>query len=84
VGGRRTRLLQAAPRGCGGALGRPVVTVGDSRPGIVSEDSERIFESFYTTKSGGVGIGLSICHSIIETHAGRLFVDAHQPRGGPF
>jgi len=61
-----------------------LVTVGDSGPGIASEDRERIFESFYTTKSGGVGIGLSICRSIIEAHAGRLWVDAHQPRGALF
>jgi signal transduction histidine kinase len=61
-----------------------LVAVGDSGPGVAPEDRERIFESFYTTKAGGVGIGLSICRSIIEAHGGRLWVDAHQPRGAIF
>ena len=61
-----------------------LVAVGDSGPGIAPEDRERIFESFYTTKAGGVGIGLSICRSIIEAHGGRLWADAHQPRGAVF
>ena len=50
-----------------------LVAVSDSGPGVASEDRERIFESFYTTKAGGVGIGLSICRSIIEAH-GRTIV----------
>jgi PAS domain S-box-containing protein len=60
------------------------VSVGDSGPGIVPEDRERIFESFVTTKENGVGIGLSISRSIIEAHGGRLWADAHQPRGAVF
>jgi PAS domain S-box-containing protein len=58
-----------------------LVAVADSGPGVTSEDRERIFESFYTTKAGGVGIGLSICRSIIEAHGGRLWSDSHRPRG---
>jgi len=58
------------------------VTVGDSGPGIAPEDRERVFQSFYTTKSSGVGIGLSICRSIIDAHGGRLWADAHEPGGG--
>ena len=61
-----------------------LVAVGDSGPGIAPEDRERVFESFYTTKAGGVGIGLSICRSIIDAHGGRLWADAHQPRGAVF
>jgi PAS domain S-box-containing protein len=61
-----------------------LVGVGDSGPGIAPEDRERIFGSFYTTKAGGVGIGLSICRSIIDAHGGRLWADAHQPRGAIF
>jgi PAS domain S-box-containing protein len=61
-----------------------LVAVGDSGSGIALEDRERIFESFYTTKASGVGIGLSICRSIIEAHGGRLWADAHQPRGAVF
>jgi len=58
-----------------------LVGVSDSGPGIASEDRERIFGSFYTTKAGGVGIGLSICRSIIDAHGGRLWADENQPRG---
>jgi PAS domain S-box-containing protein len=61
-----------------------LVAVGDSGPGVAPEDRERIFESFYTTKASGVGVGLSICRSIIEAHGGRLWADAHQPRGAVF
>ena len=61
-----------------------LVAVGDSGPGVAPEDRERIFESFYTTKASGVGIGLSICRSIIDAHGGRLWADAHQPRGAIF
>ena len=62
----------------------PVVTVGDSGPGVAPEDRERIFDSFHTTKASGVGIGLSICRSIVNSHGGRLWADAHQPRGAIF
>jgi predicted ATPase/C4-dicarboxylate-specific signal transduction histidine kinase len=58
-----------------------LVAIADSGPGIAADDRERIFDSFYTTKEGGVGIGLSICRSIIDAHGGRLWADAHQPRG---
>ena len=61
-----------------------VVAVGDSGPGIDPEDRERVFQAFYTTKSSGVGIGLSICRSIIEAHGGRLWTDANEPRGAVF
>jgi PAS domain S-box-containing protein len=61
-----------------------IVAVRDSGPGIDPEIRERIFEAFYTTKSSGVGMGLSICRSIIETHGGRLWADANEPRGALF
>jgi signal transduction histidine kinase len=61
-----------------------VVAVGDSGPGIDPENLERVFEAFYTTKSSGVGMGLSICRSIIEAHGGRLWADANEPRGAVF
>jgi PAS domain S-box-containing protein len=61
-----------------------LVAVRDSGPGIDPEDRERVFEAFYTTKSGGAGMGLAICRSIIEAHGGRLWVDANEPRGAVF
>ncbi len=60
------------------------VAIGDSGPGVAPEDRERIFESFFSTKSDGLGIGLSICRSIIDAHSGRLWVGAHEPRGAVF
>jgi PAS domain S-box-containing protein len=61
-----------------------LVAVRDSGPGIDPECLERVFEAFYTTKSGGMGMGLSICRSIIEAHNGRLWASANVPRGATF
>ena len=61
-----------------------LVAVRDSGPGIDPEHLERVFEAFYTTKSSGVGMGLSICRSIIHAHGGRLWADANEPRGAVF
>jgi PAS domain S-box-containing protein len=61
-----------------------LVVVRDSGPGIDPTHLERVFEAFYTTKSRGVGMGLSICRSIIDAHGGRLWVEANEPRGTIF
>ena len=61
-----------------------LVTVRDSGPGIEPTHLERVFKPFYTTKSSGLGMGLSICRSIIEGHGGRLWADANEPRGAAF
>ncbi|SHG95337.1 trifunctional serine/threonine-protein kinase/ATP-binding protein/sensor histidine kinase [Bradyrhizobium erythrophlei] len=61
-----------------------LVSVRDSGPGLTPESVERLFESFYTTKPGGLGMGLSICRSIIEAHGGRLWASANEPRGAVF
>ena len=61
-----------------------LVAVRDSGPGIDPEHLERVFEAFYTTKSSGVGMGLSICRSIVEAHGGRLWAEANEPRGAVF
>jgi len=61
-----------------------LVAVRDSGPGIDLTHLERVFEAFYTTKSSGVGMGLSICRSIIDSHGGRLWAEANEPRGAVF
>jgi len=61
-----------------------LVTVRDSGPGIDPGNLERVFEAFYTTKTRGVGMGLSICRSIIDAHGGRLWADANERRGAVF
>jgi PAS domain S-box-containing protein len=61
-----------------------VVAVRDSGPGIDPHHLDRVFEAFYTTKSKGMGMGLSICRSIIEAHGGRLWAGANEPRGAVF
>jgi signal transduction histidine kinase len=66
------------------ASGGVLVEVGDSGPGIDPASHERVFEPFYTTKTSGVGLGLSICRSIIDGHGGKLWVIANEPRGALF
>jgi C4-dicarboxylate-specific signal transduction histidine kinase len=61
--------------------GDVLVVVRDSGPGLAPAARERIFEPFYTTKTTGLGMGLSICRSIIEAHGGRLWASANEPRG---
>jgi signal transduction histidine kinase len=61
-----------------------VVMVKDSGPGLEMGNVERVFDPFYSTKPDGLGIGLSICRSIIEAHQGRLSAAANQPRGAVF
>jgi C4-dicarboxylate-specific signal transduction histidine kinase len=57
------------------------VTVTDCGVGFCAEDAERLFNSFFTTKSSGMGIGLSICRSIIHAHGGRIWATANVPHG---
>jgi signal transduction histidine kinase len=60
------------------------VAVRDSGPGIDPAHLDRVFDAFYTTKSSGTGMGLSICRSIIHAHGGKLWAGANQPRGAVF
>ncbi|WP_041955287.1 AAA family ATPase [Bradyrhizobium japonicum] len=60
------------------------VAVRDSGPGIDPAHLERVFDAFYTTKSSGTGMGLSICRSIIDAHGGKLWAEANEPRGAVF
>ena len=60
------------------------VEVRDSGPGFAPAALERVFEAFYTTKPSGLGLGLSICRSIIEAHNGQLWASPNVPRGAIF
>jgi PAS domain S-box-containing protein len=61
-----------------------LVAVRDSGPGLPEAALERAFEAFYTTKSNGLGMGLSICRSIVEAHGGRLWATSNAPIGAVF
>ena len=65
-------------------LGGVLVAVRDTGPGLASATLEHLFRAFYTTKPSGLGLGLSICRSIIESHGGRLWASANSPRGAIF
>lgn len=75
--GTRELEISTQPDIDGGVL----VQVCDTGPGFAAENAEQIFAPFYTTKPTGLGMGLSICRSIIEAHGGRLWAAANQPRG---
>lgn len=61
-----------------------LITVRDSGPGLKVENSDRLFDPFFTTKPDGMGIGLSICRSIIEEHGGRIWAAPNVPHGATF
>jgi signal transduction histidine kinase len=61
-----------------------LVAVRDSGPGLNPERLDRIFDPFYTTKQSGMGMGLSICRSIVEAHGGRVWATANVPQGACF
>jgi len=61
-----------------------LVTLKDSGVGISAADAEQLFNAFFTTKSSGMGMGLSICRSIIEAHGGRMWAEPNLPQGAIF
>jgi len=61
-----------------------IVSVADTGIGIRSQDINRIFNPLFTTKTDGMGMGLSICRSIVEAHDGQLWVAPNTPRGSVF
>ena len=76
----RELVIRTGQDGSGGVL----VAVQDSGPGLKPENRDRLFDAFYTTKPGGLGMGLSICRSIIEAHGGRLWATTNLPQGAVF
>jgi signal transduction histidine kinase len=67
--GSRELLIGTGKDASGGVL----VTVRDSGTGLNPESFDRLFDAFYSTKPGGMGMGLSICRSIVEAHGGRIW-----------
>jgi PAS domain S-box-containing protein len=78
--GSRELLISTGKAGSDGVS----VAVRDSGSGLAPASFEHLFEAFYTTKPGGLGMGLSICRSIIEAHGGRLWATANLPQGAVF
>jgi C4-dicarboxylate-specific signal transduction histidine kinase len=78
--GSQELLISTGKAGSDGVF----VAVRDSGSGLAPASFEHLFEAFYTTKPSGLGMGLSICRSIIEAHGGRLWATANLPQGAVF
>jgi signal transduction histidine kinase len=78
--GRRELLISSASNAADSVL----VAVRDSGLGLTPEGFDRAFRAFHTTKPDGMGMGLSICRSIVEAHGGRIWATASVPRGALF
>jgi PAS domain S-box-containing protein len=82
TGKHQQRILRVSSRIDG--VGSVVVAVEDSGPGLAPEARDHLFEAFFTTKAEGLGMGLSICRSIVNAHGGRLWTSARSPHGTIF
>jgi PAS domain S-box-containing protein len=78
----RERVLAIRSRVC--EPDHVLITVEDSGTGIDPSQIDRIFDAFFTTKAQGMGMGLSICRSIVESHGGQLWASARSPHGSMF
>jgi signal transduction histidine kinase len=78
--GSRELLISTEEDGANGVR----IAVRDWGPGLKPESVDRLFDPFYTTKPDGMGMGLSICRSIIEAHGGRLWAAINVPQGAIF
>jgi signal transduction histidine kinase len=78
--GSRALLISTGQEASGGVL----VRVQDAGSGLDVEGPERLFGAFYTTKPAGMGMGLSICRSIIEAHGGRIWASRNVGPGATF
>jgi signal transduction histidine kinase len=81
VSGRSRELLIGSGNNASTGV---LVTVRDSGPGLNPESFDHVFDAFYTTKPGGMGMGLSISRSIVEAHGGQLWATANVPQGAVF
>jgi signal transduction histidine kinase len=80
VDGPRVLAVSSSVRDDGGVM----ISIADTGAGIDTGDLQRVFNPLFTTKSGGMGMGLSICRSIIEAHEGMLWVTPNAPQGSIF
>jgi signal transduction histidine kinase len=67
-----------------GGEGGVVVSVEDRGSGLPDIDHDRLFEPFYTTKSEGMGVGLAICRTVVESHGGRIWAESLSSGGARF
>ena len=79
IDGPRQLRIESASDGM-----KATLTVRDSGPGLAPEARERVFDAFFTTKSSGMGMGLSVCRTIIEAHGGVIWVDGQAGPGATF
>jgi len=78
----RERVLSVGTMVCG--ADQVLITLKDSGTGIDPAHMDRIFDAFFSTKDRGMGMGLSICRSIVESHGGQLWASPHSPHGTTF